>query len=98
LAIFLRLLILFLNQVMAYEIIGKSVELCQNLAGVLIRGGHKVAGIEDEHTVIIHEVEKLAPRDLDGFSYLRIGGLSAGLALMMAAPDGNFGFKPDPGD
>ena len=75
----------------------KSVELCQNIAGVLIGGAHKAAGIPDHGQVVIHEVEQLMPRNLAGFPFLRIGGVSAAVALLLAHPEGQFGLKPDAG-
>ena len=83
---------------MASDLVYKSVELCQNLAGVLVGSAHKMAGIHDHAgQVVIHEVEQLMPRNLAGFPFLRIGGVSAGLALLLAHPEGQLGLKPDPG-
>ena len=83
---------------MATDLVYKSVELCQNLAGVLIGSAHRMAGIHDHGgQVVIHEVEQLLPRNLPGFPFLRIGGVSAGLALLLAHPEGQLGLKPDPG-
>ena len=57
---------------MATDIVYKSVELCQNIAGVLIGSAHKMAGIHDSPgQVVIHEVEQLMPRNLAGFPFLR---------------------------
>lgn len=81
---------------MAYELVAKSVEVCQNLVGVLIGQSDKLAGIQDSHQVVIHEVEQLNPRDLPGFSFLRVGGLCTGLALALAHPGGQLKMKPDP--
>jgi len=82
---------------MASDLVYKSVELCQNLAGVLIGSAHRMAGIHDHAgQVVIHEVEQLMPRNLAGFSFLRLGGVSAGLALLLAHPEGQLGLKPDP--